>query len=78
MKITYIFNSNTYGDIPVGDCFQMPNDDMHYLYIKIPTMVLHDRSSINALNLCDIYKGTFLGEDDIIIPVKTELKAFTN
>lgn len=76
MKITYIPKSNTYGDIPIGECFQLFDDDEQSLYIKIPIMVLHDHSSINALNLCNIYKYTFLGEDDIVIPVKTEIKTF--
>lgn len=78
MNITFISKNNTYGDIPVGDCFQMPDDDAHYLYIKIPPMMQDNRSEVNALNLYDMYEYVFLGEDDIVIPVRTELKVFTN
>lgn len=77
MKITYISNSNTYGDISIGDCFQKPSDDANYLYIKIPPM-MHNNCKVNALNLYDMYEYVFMGEDDIVIPVRTELKAFTN
>lgn len=77
MNITFISKNNTYGDIPIGDCFQMPDDDAHYLYIKIPPMT-QNGCRINALNLYDMYEYVFLGEDDIIIPVRTELKVFTN
>lgn len=77
MKITYISTSNTYGDISIGDCFQIPDDEAHCLYIKTPTMK-HRNCEVNALNLCDMYKDIFLGMDDVIIPVKTELKVFIN
>lgn len=77
MNITYTSNSNTYGDIPTGECFQIPDDDTLCLYMKVPPMMYYDRQ-INVLNLNDIYEPGFLGEDDIVIPVKTELKVFTN
>nr|DAI51103.1 MAG TPA: hypothetical protein [Caudoviricetes sp.] len=77
MNIIYTSKNNTYGDIPVGECFQIPDDDEHCLYIKTPTITSFDYQ-INALNLNNMQKLVFLGEDDIIIPVKTELKVFTN
>lgn len=76
MDITYIPIGNTYGDISIGDCFQL-TDDAYRLYIKTPSMLL-DGNEINALNLGDMHEYVFMGEDDIIIPVKTELRAFIN
>lgn len=77
MKITYTAKNNTYGDISIGDCFQILNDETQCLYIKIPSMLFRN-CEVNALNLNDMYELVNLENTDIVIPVNTELKVFTN